>query len=77
MSPEATGKIQRAVTYAFAEVSVGRAGQVRDAMIDALDMQLITLALRINQGNRLRAARLLGLNRNTLLKRIRALGLDS
>ena len=74
MSPEASTKIRTAVTYAFAEVSVGRAGQVRDAMIDALDSHLITLALRINQGNRLQAARLLGLNRNTLLKRIRQLG---
>jgi len=77
MSPEANIKIRTAVTYAFAEVSVGEAGAVRDAMIDALDRQLITLALRINQGNRLQAARLLGLNRNTLLKRIRALGLDA
>ena len=74
MSPEASTKIRTAVTYAFAEVSVSRAGAVRDAMIDALDSQLITLALRINQGNRLQAARLLGLNRNTLLKRIRQLG---
>jgi DNA-binding protein Fis len=77
MSPEASNKIRTAVTYAFAEVSVEQAGVVRDAMIDALDRQLITLALRINQGNRLQAARLLGLNRNTLLKRIRALGLDA
>jgi len=76
MSPEATGKIQRAVTYAFAEVSVGRAGQVRDAMIDALDQHLITLALRLHDGNRSRAAVFLGINRNTLLKRIRQLGVE-
>lgn len=77
MSPDASTKIRTAVTYAFAEVSVGRAGEVRDAMIDALDRQLIALALRLHDGNRSRAAVFLGINRNTLLKRIRALGLDA
>ncbi len=44
-----------------------------DRMLPELEKPLITLALRATRGNQLRAATLLGLNRNTLRKKIRAL----
>jgi DNA-binding protein Fis len=47
----------------------------REAMA-MLERPLLLHALSLTGGNRLRAARLLGLNRNTLRKRCRDLGLE-
>ena len=46
----------------------------REALV-ILEKPLIVEALRLTGGNQLRAARLLGINRNTLRKRGRELGL--
>ncbi len=51
-------------------------GQIyRDAVL-VLERPLLAYVLAMTGGNQLRAARLLGLNRNTLRKRCRALKLD-
>jgi DNA-binding protein Fis len=47
----------------------------REAMA-LMERPLLLHALRLTGGNQLRAARLLGVNRNTLRKRCRDLGLD-
>jgi two-component system nitrogen regulation response regulator GlnG len=47
----------------------------REAMA-MLERPLLLHALRLTGGNQLRAARLLGVNRNTLRKRCRDLGLE-
>ena len=41
-----------------------------------MERPLITLSLAATRGNQIRAAHLLGLNRNTLRKKIRDLGLE-
>jgi two-component system nitrogen regulation response regulator GlnG len=46
----------------------------REALV-ILEKPLIVHALRLTGGNQLRAARLLGINRNTLRKRCRELGI--
>ena len=44
-------------------------------MLRELELPLITAALAATQGNQIRAAELLGINRNTLRTRIRDLGI--
>ena len=45
-------------------------------VLHELERPLITLALEATRGNQVRAAALLGLNRNTLRKKIRELDID-
>lgn len=52
------------------------AGQVYDKALAAFEHPLFIAALRETQGNQLRAAQLLGINRNTLRKRLTELGID-
>ena len=49
---------------------------VYDAVIDEVERRLIAVTLEVAQGNRLKTAKILGLNRNTLLKKMRRLNLD-
>ncbi|MBV8061007.1 MAG: hypothetical protein JO126_07455 [Alphaproteobacteria bacterium] len=52
-------------------------GDLYDRVIQEIERPLLTLALRRCRGNQLRAAELLGLNRNTLRKKIRELGIQA
>jgi two-component system nitrogen regulation response regulator GlnG len=47
-----------------------------DRLLADLERPLISICLAATRGNQIRAAQLLGLNRNTLRKKIRELGLD-
>jgi two-component system nitrogen regulation response regulator GlnG len=47
-----------------------------DRILQEIERPLLTITLDECRGNQLRAAALLGLNRNTLRKKIRALGLS-
>ena len=49
---------------------------VYDAVIGEVERRLIAVTLEVAQGNRLKTAKILGLNRNTLLKKMRQLNLD-
>jgi len=51
-------------------------GQLYDAALAAFERPLFVLALRETGGNQLRAAQLLGINRNTLRKRLHELAID-
>ena len=51
-------------------------GDTRQASLDALDRALIQAALDRSGGNKSRAADKLGMNRNTLARRLSDLGLD-
>jgi two-component system, NtrC family, nitrogen regulation response regulator GlnG len=62
---------------ALAEELLGsRPGDVYRAAVAIIERPLLAHVLAATGGNQLRAARLLGLNRNTLRKRCRELGLD-
>ena len=58
------------------ELLTARPGEVYRGAVAALERPLLAHVLATTGGNQLRAARLLGLNRNTLRKRCRELGLD-
>lgn len=49
---------------------------VYDAVVDEVERRLISVTLDVTKGNRLKTAKILGLNRNTLLKKMRRLNLD-
>ena len=47
-----------------------------DRILQEIERPLISICLAATRGNQIRAAQLLGLNRNTLRKKIRDLGLE-
>ena len=49
---------------------------VYSAVVDEVERRLISVTLDVASGNRLKTAKILGLNRNTLLKKMRKLNLD-
>ena len=51
-------------------------GKIYHIMLDALDKSLIKNTLSITFGNQIKAARLLGINRNTLRAKIKKLGIS-
>ncbi|HJW41368.1 MAG TPA: helix-turn-helix domain-containing protein [Rhizomicrobium sp.] len=47
-----------------------------DRILQEIERPLLSISLAATRGNQIRAAHLLGLNRNTLRKKIRDLGLE-
>ena len=58
-------------------LSAARPGRLYRDALELLERPLLEHVLSMTRGNQLRAARLLGLNRNTLRKRCRALRLTA
>jgi DNA-binding protein Fis len=54
----------------------GKEGRIYHIMLDAMDKSLIKNTLIITFGNQIKAARLLGINRNTLRAKIKKLGIS-
>ena len=54
----------------------GKEGKIYRIMLNALDKSLIKNTLVITFGNQLKAARLLGINRNTLRAKVKKLGIS-
>ena len=72
----ATRVITNTIPALADELLGSRPGDVYRAAVAILERPLLAHVLASTGGNQLRAARLLGLNRNTLRKRCRELGLD-
>ncbi|MEO5365970.1 MAG: nitrogen regulation protein NR(I) [Magnetococcus sp. WYHC-3] len=60
----------------FAALGDGEASEVYDLIVNQVEAALIARVLRETRGNRLRAADVLGINRNTLRKKMRDLGIE-
>jgi len=70
-----TGLVGGLVPELIESLVAARPGRVYREALVILEKPLIVHALRLTGGNQLRAARLLGINRNTLRKRCRELGI--
>ncbi|MEW5686946.1 MAG: sigma-54 dependent transcriptional regulator [Pseudomonadota bacterium] len=62
-------------TY-FADASADRPAALYDQILRSVEAPMILAALQATRGNKVRAAEILGINRNTLRKRIDELGLE-
>jgi two-component system nitrogen regulation response regulator GlnG len=57
------------------ETAGAEGGRLYRSVMARVELPLLRQALELSGGNQLKAARLLGINRNTLRKRLRLLGL--
>ena len=67
---------QAAEVYFAAMDETTAHGRIHQELIDALERPMIARALQLTNGNQIKAAALLGLNRNTLRVKLRDLGVD-
>lgn len=78
-SAEATDEFQAVMDAALPrlvrEMAASENGKLYRSVLARVERPLLRQALELAGGNQLRAARLLGINRNTLRKRLRLLGL--
>lgn len=58
-------------------ISAEKKGVLYKAILDAVEKPLIEYILAQTEGNQLKAARLLGINRNTMRSKIRKLAIDT
>ena len=66
------GLVERQLTrYINADRQVLPASGLYDRIIEEVERPLLRLVLSLTGGNKLQAAKILGLNRNTLLKKLR------
>jgi two-component system nitrogen regulation response regulator GlnG len=70
-----TGVVGGLIPDLIEQLIATHSGRVYREALEILEKPLIVHALHLTGGNQLRAARLLGINRNTLRKRCRELGL--
>jgi two-component system, NtrC family, nitrogen regulation response regulator GlnG len=70
-----SGVVDGLVPELMDQLAAAHPGRVYREALAILEKPLLQHALRLTGGNQLRAARLLGMNRNTLRKRCRELGL--
>ena len=54
----------------------GKEGVLYKVVLDSIERPLIEYVLEQTEGNQLKAARILGINRNTIRVKIRRLGID-
>lgn len=68
------GELARLVRAIAEDLLASSPGDVHRRMVAVVERELLAHALAVTEGNQLRAARLLGVNRNTLHKRAVELG---
>ena len=67
--------LNAALASVVRQVAAAENGRVYRSVMARVELPLLRQALELSGGNQLKAARLLGINRNTLRKRLRLLGL--
>lgn len=78
-SPEDLDKVLKAKLHSMVEAYIdsGQRGNLYQAVLSETEKPLIELVLRYTEGNKLRAADILGINRNTLRKKIEEYNLEN
>ena len=76
MNDEKAKEIEKALVELDRFFLKQQEGKIYHIMLDALDKSLIKNTLAITFGNQIKAARLLGINRNTLRAKIKKLGIS-
>jgi two-component system nitrogen regulation response regulator GlnG len=71
-----TALVERKLAEVFADAGGQPAAGLYDRVLEEVEAPLIRLTLAATRGNQVRAAEILGLNRNTLRKKIVDLGLE-
>lgn len=69
--------VDRAVRHYFAQLQGEQPSQVYDLVLAEMEKPLLSVVLEYTRGNQTRAAEILGLNRGTLRKKLKAHGLMS
>ncbi len=67
--------VDAALPTVVREAAASERGTLYRSIMARVELPLLRQALELSGGNQLKAARLLGINRNTLRKRLRRLGL--
>ena len=76
MTDEKAEEIEKALRELDRMFLKEQEGKIYHIMLDALDKSLIKNTLSVTFGNQIKAARLLGINRNTLRAKIKKLSID-
>ena len=76
MNNDLASCVRAAVTEYLHHLNGEKPSAIHDMVIRCVEKPLIDLILEHAQGNQTRAAELLGINRNTLRKKMKALGIQ-
>jgi two-component system nitrogen regulation response regulator GlnG len=71
---EIVDKMLQTEGYAVTEE---REGQLYRSVLDKVEKQLLEYVLERTEGNQLKSARILGINRNTLRSKVKSLGIEA
>lgn len=74
--PELAACVRRMMEQYFSDLDGERPGSIYDMVVASVEKPLIEVILQRAEGNQTRAAELLGINRNTLRKKMNAYSID-
>lgn len=74
--PELSACVRRVMRQYFKDLDGERPGPIFDMVVASVEKPLIEVVLQQAEGNQTRAAELLGINRNTLRKKMTQYGIE-
>lgn len=74
--PELSACVRRVMKQYFKDLDGERPGPVFDMVVASVEKPLIEVVMQQSEGNQTRAAEILGINRNTLRKKMNEYGID-
>ncbi|MES2353305.1 MAG: helix-turn-helix domain-containing protein [Pseudomonadota bacterium] len=74
--PELSSCVRRVMKQYFKDLDGERPGPIFDMVVASVEKPLIEVVLQQAEGNQTRAAELLGINRNTLRKKMTEYGIE-